>query len=652
MRPRSTGLVIAGVGALLVAIAVAGTGLGAGTPTRTAGKAAGAVAAPLPPDPAGRGDVPLPARIEIDAARPRHPVALDLLGVNHHYNDDGFGLWDPVADRPEPLAVQGARRAGVQSMRFPGGTIANTYDWKRAIGETRGCQVDGQGSTATGFPAVTAGLSYGPDEHMQFLAAIDAEPLIMVPFVTETPADAASWVEYLNSPAGTAANPGGGIDWAEVRAANGHPEPYGVRRWEIGNEQHHRASRYWMSADDQTALDQYAFGGERAVVDEALGGRCSHPLGGVPGDGTPGQVRSVVFPPVAPASVRLTVAGRRWHPVDDITDARPGERGYELRAETGRVRFGSGRRGAVLPRGAVVRASYRSVHEGYFAFARAMHAVDPDIDVCASWGRLAFVERVADRPYDCLTAHPLTSLRRQGDGRWVDPLEGHDWHVLTAEDRAAGIAVLRDAMPAGTPLLLTEFSFLEGDSAAFPSWPAAQSGAVAMASLWAAWMRQGLSWGMGSALLWDFDRVLLGPAPDFTTTAQAVTRRTLLPMLASGGQVVRTEVPVNPVRDPHLAAGTYRALSVVSVRSADTVWVLVVNRLPFATVAADVELRGAVASGPAAVRTATGPSFRSWNRPDRPPAVRMTIGERRVGPGGFRHVFGPHSVTVLRVPTR
>ncbi len=47
--------------------------------------------------------------------------------------------------------------------------------------------------------------------------------------------DAASLVAYCNAPVG-AALPDGMPDWPAVRAANGHPEPYGVKYWQIGNE--------------------------------------------------------------------------------------------------------------------------------------------------------------------------------------------------------------------------------------------------------------------------------------------------------------------------------------------------------------------------------------------------------------------------------
>jgi len=43
-----------------------------------------------------------------------------------------------------------------------------------------------------------------------------------------TPEEAAAWVEYCN---GSADTPMG-----RLRAGNGHPKPYNVRIWEIGNE--------------------------------------------------------------------------------------------------------------------------------------------------------------------------------------------------------------------------------------------------------------------------------------------------------------------------------------------------------------------------------------------------------------------------------
>ena len=45
---------------------------------------------------------------------------------------------------------------------------------------------------------------------------------------TGTMQDAADWVEYCNGTMNTA--------WANLRRKNGHPEPYNVKYWGLGNE--------------------------------------------------------------------------------------------------------------------------------------------------------------------------------------------------------------------------------------------------------------------------------------------------------------------------------------------------------------------------------------------------------------------------------
>ncbi len=581
---------------------------------------------------------------------PRQPTATvwpTLMGANHHYNDNGYHLWDPATDAAVPAVVDATRRAGVESVRFPGGTVANLYDWKRAIGDERSCQVDGRGTQVDGFPAVPGATAWGPDEYMEFLAATDARPLVMVPFVTETPQDAASWVEYMNSPAQTPGNPGGGIDWADVRATNGHPEPYGIQRWEIGNEQHHAPSRYWMSADDDVAMRQYAFGGHRDIVGEPLGAECRHPRAGVPADGTEGQVRTVLYPPVDPARTEVTVGGQPWRRVGDLDDAGPGARVYELAPTTGQVRFGDGVHGAVPPAGASVRASYRSVHEGYLAFARAMHQVDPDIKVCASWGRLDFVELMGARAYDCLTTHSIVAF---GEADWQDALEGHDRQMLAVPSRHESVRALRAALPPGTPLLITEYSFIGGDFEAYPAWQATMGHVAAVASMWVSWLRLGLRWAQGDDLLW-FNRAVIGPPPDYVFTADALARQAVHPMYEARGDVVATEVRANPVRDTGLGPDrTYPALAATATKADNgDVWVLVVNRLPYAAVRARVEVVGARLGGDLRVREVGSAEFTDWNQPGVPPDIRLVTAHDTVDPSGFRHLFPSHSVTVLRL---
>lgn len=51
-------------------------------------------------------------------------------------------------------------------------------------------------------------------------------------------------------------NPNGGVDWASIRAKNGHQEPFNVRYFEIGNENNQggtdgtTSQQYWMQFVD------------------------------------------------------------------------------------------------------------------------------------------------------------------------------------------------------------------------------------------------------------------------------------------------------------------------------------------------------------------------------------------------------------------
>jgi alpha-N-arabinofuranosidase len=585
--------------------------------------------------------------IVVEGGTNRGPAPTRLLGANHHFDAHGRGLWDPRSDAPVPAAVTGARRAGLQAMRFPGGTVANMYDWKRAVGSERGCQVVGsQGRAGTGL-ALTSGLAFGPDELMRFVDMVGAEANIMVPFVNETPGDAADWVEYMNSPAGATGNPNGGVDWADVRAANGHPAPYSVRWWEIGNEQHHRNSRYWMSRDHRQALRQYAFGGRRLVRGEYLGKDCAHPRPGIPSNGSAAQTFEVLYPPVAPRSVRAVIDGEVWTRVRSLSSAGPDARVFTLDAEHGRLLFGDGAQGAIPPQGSTVRASYRSVHQGYFAFARRMKEVDPSIRVCSSWGEASFNRVAAHRDYDCLAAHAIVTF--SGDGspaRWSGPLEGHDDFMNRSGSILSRVRALRATMPPGTPLHLTEFVAIHGDGRAWPAWSASVSRAVYMSSLWANWMNLRIPWGNGDAFLWAGQRGVLGGRPDYTFTADAVTRRALTPMFSAGGALLRSRIVDNPIRR------SYPALTVAATRAQGAMSLLVVNRLPGKAVSTRIRLDGRRSRGTANLRTVVGRSFRSWNRPGFPPSVRLRVRDRSIGATGFTHRFPPASTTVFRIPLR
>ena len=142
------------------------------------------------------------------------PGALWLDRVYLIEEDAVLGLW-----RPDVVAALKAMTPGV--VRF-GGSSMEIFDWDRCLGpwDTRVPYTTPWGGLEPNF--------VGIEEFVQLCQYIGAEPLVCVRWTGKTPADAAAEVEYFNGSAET--------HWGRVRARNGHPAPYGVKYWQIGNE--------------------------------------------------------------------------------------------------------------------------------------------------------------------------------------------------------------------------------------------------------------------------------------------------------------------------------------------------------------------------------------------------------------------------------
>jgi alpha-N-arabinofuranosidase len=122
--------------------------------------------------------------------------------------------------RPDAVAAIRAMKPGV--IRW-GGSIIESYSWRDGTGAWQ---------RRAPFPNRCWGRVdpnvVGIDEFIAFCRATAAEPLICVRWSGQKPSDAAEMVEYCNGPV---SRPLGAL-----RARNGHPEPYGVKFWQIGNE--------------------------------------------------------------------------------------------------------------------------------------------------------------------------------------------------------------------------------------------------------------------------------------------------------------------------------------------------------------------------------------------------------------------------------
>ena len=111
-------------------------------------------------------------------------------------------------------------------LRWPGGNVAQDYRWRWGVGPRDGRPV----WTNPSWKNEPEPGDIGTDEFIAFCRRVGAEPSITVNVegAGATAEEAAAWVEYCNGPATSR--------YGALRAANGHPEPYHVRYWELGNE--------------------------------------------------------------------------------------------------------------------------------------------------------------------------------------------------------------------------------------------------------------------------------------------------------------------------------------------------------------------------------------------------------------------------------
>jgi alpha-N-arabinofuranosidase len=152
------------------------------------------------------------AQLEISGAGAGsfHVGAVSLMNAD---NINGF--------RPDTIAALKSLRSGVY--RFPGGNYVSAFEWRNAIGDPdkRPPEVDPVWRTLQSNDV-------GTEEFMIMCKLLGVEAYITVNSGLGDAWSAAQYVEYVN---GAATTPMG-----KRRAANGHPEPYHVKFWGIGNE--------------------------------------------------------------------------------------------------------------------------------------------------------------------------------------------------------------------------------------------------------------------------------------------------------------------------------------------------------------------------------------------------------------------------------
>jgi alpha-N-arabinofuranosidase len=139
-----------------------------------------------------------------------------LVGAVSLMPADNLGGWQPDA-----IGVLKSLRSGVY--RFPGGNFVSAHEWHYAIGDP-----DKRPPVYDPVWRALQPNDIGTDEFMTMCKLLGVEPYITVNAGTGDDWSAAELVEYCN---GDASTPMG-----KQRAANGHPEPYHVKFWGVGNE--------------------------------------------------------------------------------------------------------------------------------------------------------------------------------------------------------------------------------------------------------------------------------------------------------------------------------------------------------------------------------------------------------------------------------
>ncbi len=120
-------------------------------------------------------------------------------------------------------AIRYLKELGIEIARWPGGNFVSAYDWRDGIGD-RDKRPPRRELAWNGIESNDMGI----DDFMTFCRLVGATPYLAVNSGLGDAHSAAEEVEYVNSPVTTRLG-----RW---RAANGHPAPYAVKIWGVGNE--------------------------------------------------------------------------------------------------------------------------------------------------------------------------------------------------------------------------------------------------------------------------------------------------------------------------------------------------------------------------------------------------------------------------------
>jgi alpha-N-arabinofuranosidase len=132
-----------------------------------------------------------------------------------------FEPGSPLADKEgfRLDVIKAIKELKVPVVRWPGGCFVDSYHWQKGVGSNRQPYDDDRWG-------VREPNTFGTHEFVELCRRLGAEPYICQNSLASIQ-EMADWVAYCNKKTGPL---------AELRKENGHPEPFHVGIWSVGNE--------------------------------------------------------------------------------------------------------------------------------------------------------------------------------------------------------------------------------------------------------------------------------------------------------------------------------------------------------------------------------------------------------------------------------
>jgi alpha-L-arabinofuranosidase len=624
--------------------------------------------------------------IVLHADAPLGAVSPLIFGANHRWASDAAGSADPATGVTYPVTVAQIKDVGITMIRYPAGTLANLFQWQRAIGarNRRGQQVSG----LVTYPA-PLDSGFGPDEYGDLLNQTGAVGNLMINFATASAADAANFVAYMAAPIGAALV--NGVDWPARRAANKHPKPYKIAYVDVGNGYEPTLQtivdqNYWIKGEATSinaacAMDKisclYAFGGSTRFEHQAAVQPSDWREGASVSGGEPGLFMYARYAPVAAGSETVWVDGARWQGLSDLATAAADAKVYRINYQSGAVTFGDGVHGAIPPQGSKITLSYTSgPHEGFVDFYRLIKAIDPNIKVCASIHDESFIRIMgAQHRYDCIQQHPelvgtpnTQTFSGSPDDFFVHmagstlKLGAEVQHTQQLVKQYAG------ANAAKVEMVLNEYGQLGTFPTFAPHFARTEGQAVLTALALREWVLTGVAAAAGTSLTdytfksspaalgavqfsdpnssGDF-ALLAGPGPNTIVAPSALAIKLL--RQNTGNTLLTSSVEGSP-RLNSSRGDSIDALQVYATRDAlGHTYLVVINVDPEHDIEATVEPGVASYAAMAVVATLASAKLNDENNPSNPQLVALKETSVATGMGPFGLFFPKHSITAIKM---